>query len=97
MQLSLKRRVVCLGRGPCPSGWMWLCCLTFGVACDARGDGFGVPFSPPQPLNTNAIGDVGVDAWPHVAADGLGHWVAVWHANNDLGRTIGTDYDIIKL
>jgi len=34
-------------------------------------------------------------SWPRVAADGLGHWVAVWSSMDDLNGTIGTDPDIL--
>ena len=49
----------------------------------------------PTALNTNAATDSGADYGPRVATDGSGNWVAVWHSNDTLGNTIGTDYDIL--
>jgi len=50
---------------------------------------------PPVPLNSNATTDSGDDDWPQVTTDGGGNWVAVWHSNENLGGTIGTDLDIL--
>ena len=33
--------------------------------------------------------------YPQVTTDGAGNWVAVWHSNDSLGGTIGTDADIL--
>jgi hypothetical protein len=46
-------------------------------------------------LNTNAASDSGYDGGSQVTTDGLGHWVAVWESNENLGGTIGTDWDIL--
>jgi hypothetical protein len=46
-------------------------------------------------LNTNAASDSGYDGGSQVTTDGLGHWVAVWESNENLGGTIGTDFDIL--
>jgi hypothetical protein len=54
----------------------------------------GATWSPPAPLNTNAASDVENDQFPQVATDGTGHWVAVWRSRENLGGTIGTDFDI---
>jgi lipid-binding SYLF domain-containing protein len=61
----------------------------------ARSTDDGVTWSAPAALNTNAASDSGSDAWPKVATDGQGTWVAVWRSENSLGDTIGTDYDIL--
>ncbi len=49
----------------------------------------------PDALNTNAATDSGSDSYPQVTTDGSGNWVAVWWSDDDLGATIGTDYDIL--
>ncbi len=54
----------------------------------------GASWTPPQPLNTNAAVDSGWDAGPELTTDGEGNWVAAWASTDDLGGTIGTDYDI---
>ena len=45
-------------------------------------------------LNTNAATDSGSDFYPQVTTDSAGNWVAVWNSSEDLGDTIGIDYDI---
>ena len=45
-------------------------------------------------LNANANLDSGLDAVPHLATNGQGRWIAVWHSNENLGGTYGTDEDI---
>jgi hypothetical protein len=52
-------------------------------------------WTAPAALNTNAATDLGFDAWPQVATDGGGNWVAVWYSEDTLGATIGTDYDVL--
>jgi hypothetical protein len=61
----------------------------------ARSTNKGATWTAPTTLNTNAASDSGGDGVPQVTTDGLGHWVAVWHSNDSLGGTIGTDYDIL--
>ena len=56
---------------------------------------FPATISPPAPLNIDAATDVGGDEVPQIATDGMGHWVAVWHSNDNLFGTIGTDLDIL--
>lgn len=46
------------------------------------------------PLNANAGGDSGNDYFPQVATDNAGRWVGVWHSDDTLGGTVGTDFDI---
>jgi hypothetical protein len=55
----------------------------------------GLTFSPPAPLNTNAASDVGVDLSPQVTTDRAGNWLALWTSNDNLGGTIGFDFDIL--
>jgi hypothetical protein len=55
----------------------------------------GVSWSTVQTLNSNAADDSGEDSYPRVITDGNGNWVTVWHSTDDLGTTIGTDYDIL--
>ena len=52
-------------------------------------------WSYPAALNTNAATDSGGDYQPEVTTDGKGNWVAVWHSNENVSGTIGTDYDIL--
>lgn len=52
--------------------------------------------SAPFQIKTNGA----ADAWSDdgnikIAADGQGHWVAVWDSNDSLGGTIGLDRDIL--
>jgi hypothetical protein len=61
----------------------------------ARSEDNGATWTDPVALNTNAATDSGNDDNPQVATDGNGHWVAVWESPDDLGGTIGTDYDIL--
>ena len=61
----------------------------------ARSTDNGATWTPPAALNTNAATDSGGDWYPQVTTDGAGHWVAVWHSNDTLGGTIGTDDDIL--
>jgi hypothetical protein len=61
----------------------------------ARSTNNGLTWTDPAALNTNASTDSGDDDMPDVATDGAGNWLAVWHSNDSLGDTIGTDYDIL--
>jgi len=59
----------------------------------------GASWTPVAALNTNAATDAAThldaDRSPQVTTDGAGNWVAVWYSGNDLGGTIGTDWDIL--
>jgi hypothetical protein len=55
----------------------------------------GATWTAPAALNTNAATDSGWDWEPQVTTDGGGNWLAVWCSNDDLGGTIGGDYDIL--
>ena len=56
-------------------------------------------WTAPAALNTNAATDTGSDGFifgsPQVTTDGAGNWVAVWHSAENVGGTIGTDFDIL--
>jgi len=61
----------------------------------ARSVNNGVSWTAPTALNTNAASDSGIDADPKLSVDAAGNWIAVWHSLDDLGGTIGTDFDIL--
>jgi Neuraminidase (sialidase) len=61
----------------------------------ARSTDNGATWTAPVALNTNAAADSGHDWEPQVTTDGNRNWVAVWHSNDTLGGTIGTDTDIL--
>jgi lipid-binding SYLF domain-containing protein len=61
----------------------------------ARSTDDGVTWTAPAALNTNAGSDAGYDVVPQLTTDGRGTWVAVWHSEDSLGGTIGTDWDIL--
>ena len=70
----------------------------FGYDADvffSRSTDNGISWSDEQPLNTNAVADIGADAFPHITTNRSGKWIAVWHSSNDLGGPIGTDHDIL--
>ncbi|MCP4594162.1 MAG: exo-alpha-sialidase, partial [bacterium] len=52
-------------------------------------------FSPTAALNTNANTDSAEDSFVKMASDDAGNWVAVWQSEEDLGGTIGGDWDIL--
>jgi len=60
----------------------------------ARSTDNGASWTPPAVLNTNATSDEGDDYNPRVTTDGAGHWIAVWHSEEDLAGA-GTDMDIL--
>ncbi len=60
----------------------------------ARSTDNGVTWTAPAALNSNATSDSGADYTPQVVTDGVGNWVTVWHSNDTLIGTVGTDYDI---
>ncbi|MCJ7510059.1 MAG: glycoside hydrolase, partial [Dehalococcoidia bacterium] len=70
--------------------------LTAVVALAALAGGTpAYAWSYPAALNTNAATDSGWDELPQVTTDGVGHWVAVWQSTENLGGTIGHDWDIL--
>lgn len=54
-----------------------------------------VVVTPAAVLNTNAATDSGSDIFPQIATDGAGDWVSIWQSSENLGGTIGTDFDIL--
>jgi hypothetical protein len=61
----------------------------------ARSTDNGATWTASAALNANAATDSGDDFSPEVTTDGGGHWLAVWQSNENLGGTIGTDWDIL--
>ena len=61
----------------------------------SRSTDAGGTWTAPAPLNSNAGSDSGDDWAPQVTTDGAGNWVAVWHSEDSLGGSIGTDRDIL--
>jgi hypothetical protein len=61
----------------------------------ARSTDNGGTWTAPAILNTNADTDSGDDWAPQVTTDAGGNWVAVWYSTENLGGTIGMDYDIL--
>ncbi|HRX83896.1 MAG TPA: sialidase family protein [Phycisphaerae bacterium] len=55
----------------------------------------GATWTAPAPLNSNATTDSGGDYWQELTTDGAGNWIAVWSSLNNLGGTIGDDWDIL--
>jgi len=68
--------------------------LDVDVFVSTSGD-FGVSWSGPVVLNTNAATDSGNDFRPTVTTDQGGNWVSVWHSQENLIGLIGTDRDIL--
>ncbi|MCP3999263.1 MAG: DNRLRE domain-containing protein [bacterium] len=54
----------------------------------------GASWTAPMALNSNAIGDTGSDLIPRMANDGGATWIVVWHSDDTLNNTVGTDRDI---
>lgn len=62
----------------------------------ARSTDNGATWSAPAVLSSTAgQGGTATDSDPSIATDRLGNWVAVWRSENDLGGTIGDDYDVL--
>ncbi|MGD0205509.1 MAG: hypothetical protein ABSB57_03585 [Dehalococcoidia bacterium] len=68
---------------------------TDGDILAARSTNNGVTWTAAAPLNTNAATDSGEDWLAQVTTDGGGNWLAVWQSLENLGGTIGTDWDIL--
>jgi hypothetical protein len=60
----------------------------------ARLDGLGTTWTDPIPVNTNGATDSGADFQPRIAGDDRGHWGVAWPSLDDLGGTVGTDFDL---
>jgi hypothetical protein len=53
-------------------------------------------WTAPAALNANAPAPGSVPSGrPQIATDNAGNWVAVWQSDDDIGGTIGTDWDIL--
>jgi len=61
----------------------------------ARSTDNGATWTTPAALNTNAATDEGADRYPQATTDDGGNWVVVWRSTENLGGTIGTDWDIL--
>ena len=69
--------------------------LVLLILAIATGGAWAQGFPPARALNTNADTDTGEDEWVRMATDDAGNWVAVWHSDDDLEGTIGTDADVL--
>lgn len=70
----------------------WILSTLFGMCLNASASS---NFSAPTPLNTNATTDSGSDTHVRLETDGFGTWLAVWYSQDNLGDTIGSDWDIL--
>lgn len=71
---------------------------TIGTDLDtiySRSTDNGATWTFPAPLSTHAVFDSATDGAPRMATDGAGNWLAAWYSNEDIGGSIGTDYDIV--
>lgn len=55
----------------------------------------GETWSDPETLNTNATTDTMQDPEPVIASGGDGNWIVVWASQENVGGTVGTDWDIL--
>ena len=74
--------------------------LPGGVAQDvdilqARSVDGGATWIGPELINSDAFTDTGNDYSPAIATTRTGNWRVVWHSDDSLGGTIGTDHDIV--
>jgi len=60
----------------------------------SRSDDNGATWTPPALLNTNAMTDSFNDQFRHIAADGLGNFVAVWVSADGVSEEVSADGDI---
>lgn len=60
----------------------------------ARSTNDGATWTPSSALNRNALSDIGGDYNPRIATPPAGRSVVVWHSNENLNGTAGTDWDI---
>jgi len=72
--------------------WIVLGWLVSGLQVGPVFADLGVPVSDPLPVKP---GSTSLDQAAHVATDGNGNWLAVWHSEDTLGGTIGSDADIL--
>ncbi|MCX7017285.1 MAG: hypothetical protein NTW86_32775 [Candidatus Sumerlaeota bacterium] len=52
-------------------------------------------WSAPELVNTNGTADTGSDSWADLGIDAFGTRYAVWASNENLGGTLGNDFDIL--
>jgi hypothetical protein len=55
----------------------------------------GANWSAMAPLNTNATTDAGNDFDPHCTYDGTSVWATVWTSDEELGGSLGPDFEIL--
>jgi hypothetical protein len=55
----------------------------------------GQTWSTPVQVNANGSFDVDDDLAPHVATDGLGHWIVAWETDDPFQGALGDDLDIV--
>ena len=60
----------------------------------ARSVDAGITWSAPAALNVDATSGLGADEAPQLTTDGLGAWLAVWHATS-FAEPIRTDFDVL--
>lgn len=92
-------RIATDGGGVWVAVWQSTTQIGTGQAGDAdihfvRSEDDGVTWSAQLALHPAAT-DNAADERPDVATDGSGVWVAAWSSRNELGGTIGTDFDIL--
>lgn len=85
-----------LGRTRCKRGnkrtLSWAA-IAFGLFLSITGTGaLALEFGPPSFLSD--VPDQ-YPSRPQVITDGAGNWLAVWHSQDSLGGSIGTDQDIL--
>ena len=61
----------------------------------ARSTDGGANWSDVQPLNSNAAVDIRSDSSVWLGTDGMGVLVAAWNSADDVGGTVGEDWDIL--
>ncbi|OPZ18620.1 MAG: hypothetical protein BWZ10_01021 [candidate division BRC1 bacterium ADurb.BinA364] len=71
-----------------------------GGLAGADGDIYHATFSPagwsaPQLVNSNGASDAGLDSMPDIAIDQNGNICVVWASEENIGGTLGTDFDIL--
>jgi len=58
----------------------------------------GATWTNPALLNSKSATDTtGAEFEPHIVADDMGNWIAVWDSNDNQDGTVGTDGDILNL
>jgi hypothetical protein len=60
----------------------------------ARSLDYGITWSIPMPLNSDAAIDARGDFDPEIVSDWRGNWIAVWHSTKGVGDELNDDSDI---